>query len=41
VLDISADLAVLTNGITWWFYVAHEKGTWQQKSHSSLSIVLA
>lgn len=25
------DVAVLTNGITWWFYLTSSKGRWQQK----------
>ncbi len=26
-----ADIAVLTNGVTWWFYLASSNGSWQQK----------
>ena len=26
-----ADIAVLTNGIIWWFYLAASKGSWRQK----------
>jgi hypothetical protein len=27
----SADIAVLTNGVTWWFYLTSSNGGWQQK----------
>ena len=26
-----ADIAVLTNGVTWWFYLSSSNGSWQQK----------
>ncbi len=26
-----ADIAVLTNGVTWWFYLTSSNGSWQQK----------
>jgi hypothetical protein len=26
-----ADIAVLTNGLTWWFYLSSSNGSWQQK----------
>ncbi len=26
-----ADISVLTNGVTWWFYLTSSKGSWQQK----------
>ena len=26
-----ADMAVLTNGVMWWFYLTSSKGSWQQK----------
>ena len=26
-----ADMAVLTNGVTWWFYLTSSNGSWQQK----------
>jgi len=27
----NADIAVLTNGVTWWFYLTSSNGSWQQK----------
>ncbi len=31
VFQAKADVAVLTNGITWWFYLPHEAGKWEEK----------
>lgn len=31
VFESRADIAVLTNGINWWFYLPHERGSWQEK----------
>lgn len=33
------DVAILTNGITWWFYQPMQKGSWQQRRFSSLNII--
>jgi len=34
----NVDLAVLTNGITWWFYLIPAKGGWQQKWFYSVDL---
>ena len=31
VFQANADLAVLTNGVTWWLYLPHERGSWEEK----------
>jgi hypothetical protein len=34
-----ADLAVLTNGVLWWFYLVSGKGNWQQKRFYAVDIL--
>ena len=33
------NLAILTNGITWWFYLIEASGSWQQKWFYTIDIV--
>ena len=33
------DLAVLTNGVTWWFYLTSSNGSWQQKWFYSVDLL--
>ncbi len=33
------DLAILTNGITWWFYLMSTAGSWQQKWFYTIDII--
>ncbi len=35
----AVNLAVLTNGITWWFYLISAKGSWQQKWFYSIDLL--
>ncbi|GAH43900.1 unnamed protein product, partial [marine sediment metagenome] len=33
------ELAVLTNGITWWFYLPLQKGSWEQRRFYTIDII--
>ncbi|MFH1732470.1 MAG: hypothetical protein ABIF82_12585 [Planctomycetota bacterium] len=38
VFESRADIAVLTNGMKWWFYLPHEKGSWEEKRFLLVSL---
>ncbi len=35
---LGVELAVLTNGITWWFYLPTQKGAWQERKFYTIDI---
>jgi predicted type IV restriction endonuclease len=37
--ESGVDLAVLTNGISWWFYLPREKSHWQQRKFFAVDLV--